>query len=80
MNKKSWTPHYVKLTLLGLTKICWDSPFSKVVSPGTNLSRILVRTLHPLIILNSFHIVCMLRNKKVCIPCDDEDDEINPVR
>ena len=27
------------------TKIWWDSPFSKVVSPGTHLSRILVRTL-----------------------------------
>ena len=34
------------LCRMGLTKIWWDSPFSKVVSPGTHLSRILVRTLN----------------------------------
>ena len=30
---------------LGLTKIWWDSPFSKVVSPGTHHFKTLVRTL-----------------------------------
>ena len=32
-----------------------------------------------LLVLNSFHIVCMLQIK-VCIPCDDEDYEINLLR
>ena len=52
---------------LGLAKIWWDSPFSKVMSPGTHHFRTLVRTLT---VLNFY-------NKKFAILCIDSAEAAN---